>query len=111
MPQEQTNTENQGKTGALLVLGNTLLAPLYWADTRLGISTALIATGAFLYVAYEEGKKRRPVANAVNNANTFFGAHTGDRSTAVNNALANIAEGGAALFDEMMPQMPPNQRM
>lgn len=104
MGREKINTDDVGKTGALLALGNTLLAPLYWLDAKLGLTTALVATGAFLYGAHELGKSRRLGGNLMNKANTFFGSKTGDKSTEVGNALANIATGGAAIFDEIMPK-------
>lgn len=94
-------TDNIGKTGTLIGLVNMLLTPLYWADTRLGLSAALLTTGAFLYGAHEVGKKRRPVENTINNANSFFGPKTGDKSTEVQNTLTNIVVGGSAIFDEI----------
>ncbi|CAM3018970.1 Uncharacterised protein [Legionella steigerwaltii] len=103
MSQAKINIDNVGKTGALVALGNTVLAPLYWVDAKLGLTAAIVATGAFLYGAHEIGKKRRPLQNAGNSLNTFFGGQTGDKSNEVHNALANIATGGAAIFDEIMP--------
>jgi hypothetical protein len=103
MARDKINVDNAGKTAAIVALGNTLLAPLYWADAKLGLTAALIATSAFLYGAHEVGKNRRSFENGVNKANTFFGGYTGDKSTEVNNAMANIAAGGAVLFDEIMP--------
>ena len=104
MPGNEIATDDAGKTGTLLSLGNLILAPLYWADTRLGLSASILATAAFLYGAHEVGKNRRPLENATNRANSFFGAKTGDKSTEVENALANIAVGGAAMFDELFPE-------
>ncbi|MCW8397792.1 hypothetical protein OQJ26_03185 [Legionella sp. PATHC038] len=103
MSQSKINMDDAGKTGALLAIGNTLLAPLYWLDAKFGLTTAIVATGAFLYGAHEIGKKRRAVENGVNNMNSFFGGKTGDKSTEVQNTLANISVGGAAIFDEIMP--------
>lgn len=103
MSQAKINIDDAGKTGALVAVGNTLLAPLYWLDAKLGLTVAIAATSAFLYGAHEIGKNRRVVENGKNNLNTFFGGVTGDKSTEVQNALANIAVGGAAIFDEIMP--------
>lgn len=102
MTQPKISVDDVGKTSALLALGNTFLAPLYWVDSKLGLTAAIVATGAFLYSAHEIGKNRRTLGNAANKANTFFGGLTG-KSTEVENTLANIATGGAALFDEMIP--------
>lgn len=110
MAQDKINIDEAGKTGALIALGNTLLAPLYWADAKIGLTTALVATGAFLYGAHEIGKNRRPVENGVNKMNTFFGSKTGDKSTEVENALANIAAGGGAIFDEIFNPSKGNRR-
>jgi hypothetical protein len=103
MARDKMNADNAGKTAALVALGNTLLAPLYWADAKLGLTAALIATGAFLYSAHEIGKNRRSFENGMNKANTFFGGYTGDKSTEVKTAMGNIAAGGAVIFDEIMP--------
>ncbi|KTD03381.1 hypothetical protein OQJ19_00880 [Fluoribacter gormanii] len=103
MAQDKINIDDAGKTGALVALGNTVLAPLYWVDAKLGLTAAIVATSAFLYGAHEIGKKRRPIGNGVNSLNSFFGGNTGDKSTEVQNALANIVVGGAAIFDEIMP--------
>ncbi|WP_454785894.1 hypothetical protein [Legionella sp. WA2024007413] len=103
MAQDKINMDDAGKTGTLIALGNTILAPLYWVDAKLGLTTAIIGTGVFLYGAHEIGKKRRPIQNGVNNLNSFFGGNTGDKSTEVENAFANIVVGGAAMFDEIMP--------
>ena len=103
MSQSKINMDDAGKTGALLAIGNTILAPLYWLDAKLGLTTAIVVTTAFLVGSHEIGKKRREVENRVNNVNSFFGGITGDKSTEVQNALANIAVGGAAIFDEIMP--------
>lgn len=104
MPRDNISTDDVGKTGTLLSLANMLLASLYWADTRLGLSATILGTAAFLYGAHEIGKNRRPIENATNRANSFFGAKTGDQSTEMHNALANIAAGGAAMFDEVFPE-------
>ncbi|MCW8385240.1 hypothetical protein OQJ18_06330 [Fluoribacter dumoffii] len=103
MSQAKINTDDAGKTTALLALGNMILAPFYWIDSKLGLSIAIAGTGVFLYGAHEIGKNRRTVENGINNMNTFFGRATGDKSTEIQNALANIAVGGAAIFDEIMP--------
>lgn len=105
--QAKIETDDIGKTGTLISLGNLLLAPLYWADSRIGISATILGTAAFLYGAHEVGKNRRPEANTVNRLNSFFGAKTGDQSTEVQNALANIAVGGAAIFDEVFHENKP----
>ncbi|STY28970.1 Uncharacterised protein [Legionella wadsworthii] len=104
MTQNKIDVNDAGKTGALLALGNTVLAPLYWVDAKFGLTTAILATGAFLYGAHEVGKKRRPIENKVNSLNSFFGSKTGDKSTEVENAIANIVVGGSAIFDEIMPK-------
>ncbi|MBI2785311.1 MAG: hypothetical protein HYX60_02970 [Legionella longbeachae] len=104
MSKDKIPTDNAGKTFTLIALGNTLLAPLYWIDSKIGLTTAIIATSAFLYKAHEVGKKRRTTENLLNNANTFFGGPLGDKSTDIHTTLANIAEGGSAIFDEIMPQ-------
>ncbi len=103
MARDKINFDDAGKTGTLLALANTLLAPLYWADAKWGFTTSFFATLALIYGAHEIGKKRRPVENRMNSMNSFFGGKTGDKSTEVQNALANIAVGGAAIFDEIMP--------
>ncbi|MCE0723384.1 MULTISPECIES: hypothetical protein [Legionella] len=103
MAQDKINIDDAGKTGALLALGNTILAPLYWVDAKLGLTTAIVATSAFLYGAHEIGKKRRAVGNGINGMNSFFGGITGDKSTEVQNTVNNIVVGGAAIFDEIMP--------
>lgn len=103
---DEIQTDDVGKTGVLIAGGNMLLAPLYWVDKKLGLYAAILGTAAFLYGAHEVGKDRRPVANAVNHANSFFGAKTGDQSTELQNALKNIAVGGAAIFDEILPDKP-----
>lgn len=104
MLKDEIQTDDIGKTGALIGLGTLLLSPLLWADSKLGLSAVIVGVTAFLYGAHEVGKERRPLENRVNQANTFFGARTGDKSTEVHNALANIAVGGAALFDELLPE-------
>jgi hypothetical protein len=101
MAQDKISTDDIGKTATLIALGNTVLAPLYWVDAKLGLTAAIAGTAGFLYLAHEEGKKRRPVGNAVNQANSFFGGFTGDKSTSVSNTVANIAAGGSAIFDEV----------
>lgn len=72
MAQDKINIDDAGKTGALVALGNTVLAPLYWVDAKLGLTTAIVATGAFLYGAHEIGKKRRAVGNGINGMNSFL---------------------------------------
>lgn len=104
MTRNKIDVNDAGKTGALLALGNTVLASLCWIDTKLGLTAAIMATGAFLYGAHEVGKKRRPIENKVNSLNSFFGSKTGDKSTEVENAIANIVVGGSAIFDEIMPK-------
>ncbi len=102
MLRDEIKTDDIGKTGALLGLGSLLLSPFIWADTKLGLSAALVATAAFLYGAHEVGKNQRPVGNTINQVNSFFGGRT--QSTEVHNALANIAVGGAAIFDEVFQE-------
>lgn len=104
MARDKINIDDAGKTVTLVALLNTILAPLYWVDTKIGLTAALAATAGLLYGAHEIGKQRRPVENRINNMNTFFGSKTGDRSTEVENAAANIAVGGKAIFDEIFPQ-------
>lgn len=101
MARDKINSDSVGKTVTAVALLNTVLAPLYWADAKIGLSAALIATGAFLYSAHEIGKNRRATANGVNRLNTFFGGVTNDQSTELHNTSANIAEGGKVLFDEL----------
>ncbi|ARB91731.1 hypothetical protein [Legionella longbeachae] len=103
MARDKINVDDVGKTVTIAALLNTVLAPLYWADAKIGLSAALVATGAFLYGAHEIGKKRRPAANGINSLNTFFGGATGDKSTEVQNAVANIVVGGKVIFDEVFP--------
>lgn len=104
MPDDLVHSDDIGKTGVLIGAGNMLLAPLYWVDTRLGLSAAIFGTAALLYGAHEVGKNRRPLGNATNKANSFFAPITGDKSTEVQNVFANIAKGGAAIFDEILPE-------
>ncbi len=107
---EKAQKDDYGKAGTLVALGNIVLAPLYWVDGRLGLSAAIIGTAALLYGAHEVGKKRRPVGNAVNNANSFFAPKTGDKSTEMQNMIDNIAIGGAAIFDELIPENKPKKQ-
>ncbi len=103
MDRNGVQTDDLGKTGVLVAVGNMLLAPLYWADTKLGLTATIAGTAALLYGAHEVGKKRRPIENAANNVNSFFGSKTGDKSTEVENLIANIVVGGGAIFDEILP--------
>lgn len=57
MARDKINVDDVGKTVTIAALLNTVLAPLYWADAKIGLSAALVATGAFLYGAHEIGKK------------------------------------------------------
>ncbi|KTD65208.1 hypothetical protein Lsan_0883 [Legionella santicrucis] len=110
MAQDKINVDDVGKTVTIAALLNTVLAPLYWADTKIGLSAALVATGAFLYSAHEIGKRRRPAANGINSLNTFFGGVTGDKSTEIETAAKNVFVGGKVIFDEVFPQGPSNRR-
>ncbi|KTD75152.1 hypothetical protein [Legionella waltersii] len=109
MQPNQASTDDKGKTVTLIALGNTLLAPLWWVDKKIGLTAAIAGTGLFLYLAHEEGKNQRPVGNAVNGMNNFFAPITGDKSTSVSNAMNNIAVGGAAIFDQVMDPLTPKK--
>ncbi|WP_298628272.1 hypothetical protein [uncultured Legionella sp.] len=104
MQRDEIQTDDIGKTGALIGLGALLLSPLIWADSKIGLSALIVGATALLYGAHEVGKEKRPLENKINQANTFFGGMTGDKSTEVHNTLANITKGGAALFDELFPE-------
>lgn len=104
MLKNEIETDDIGKTGTLIGLGALLLSPLLWADTKLGISAVIVGAAAFLYGAHELGKDQRPLENKINKANGFFGGITGDKSTEVPNALANIAVGGGEIFDRIFPK-------
>lgn len=88
------------KTSTLVALINFSFLPLYYMDTRLGLTTSMIVTGIMLQRFYELGKERRPGANLLNTVNTFFAPHTDDPSTELANLGRNVINGGAATFDE-----------
>lgn len=96
-------SEDAQKTGALLALGSFIMAPLVYLDAKLGITAALIVAGGAIYHFHELGKSKRPSANAINSANTFFSGFTGDKSTELDNATKNVIAGGRAQFDEIFP--------
>lgn len=104
MPKDRIATDDIGKTGVLIGTLNLALFPLYWADSKLGVSAALLGTAALLYSAHEVGKNRRPVENAVSKAGSFFAGKTGAKGSELENAMTNIAVGGAALFDQIIPE-------
>ncbi len=104
MPKEEVSTEETKKTAVVLGLGNLILAPLYAFNAKIGFTASLALTGAALYQLHELGKSRRPVPNALNQANNFFSSQTGTTSTEINNAVSNIVNGGAAVFDEFTPR-------
>lgn len=71
MARDKINVDDVGKTVTIAALLNTVLAPLYWADAKIGLSAALVATGAF-YMVRMRLVKRRPAANGINSLNTFL---------------------------------------
>lgn len=104
-------TENQGdkikKTGYLLAALNLILWPIYYADSKIGVSASIALTVGSLFALHEVGKQRRPVENAAVNVRNFFAPATGDSGANIANAVENIAEGGAAVVAELQhPRAP-----
>ena len=103
MPKHGESADKAQKTGVLIAVGNVLLSPLYYADTKLGLAASLALTSAAIYKLHELGKSRRPGANTLNQVNTFFSSQTDTRSSEIENSFRNVVNGGAAIFDEFVP--------
>lgn len=104
MPKGDVSTEDTQKTALLLGVGNLILSPLYYVNAKLGITASLALTAAAIYELHELGKSRRPAGNAVNKANNFFSSITGAESSDIDNAVKNIVNGGAAVYDQITPK-------
>lgn len=99
MPKPDESTDKAGKTGVLMTLGNLILSPLYYADSKWGLAASAALSSAAVYKLHEIGKEKRLGANTAHKAAKFFGAKTDD----VGNAFDNVIEGGAAVFDALAP--------
>ena len=97
---EDKELEEAKKTGILLGVGNLLLWPVYYADSRWGVVASVAASAAALYGLHELGKSRRS-DNPLNQANNFFAQQTGASSNSIDNAFKNLVHGGAAVYDEI----------
>ncbi len=92
--------EKASKTFFLLCAVNLCMAP-FLSQSTTGLLSMLIINGALITHLHSIGKRRRPGANAITAANGFFTNRADQELNEVDNALRNIINGGAALFDDI----------
>lgn len=100
MPKNEIDPEKALKTGVVLGLINLILSPLWLLDAKLGVTASIALSAVAVYQFAQLGRERRPGSNAVNTANNFFVSLFGGSSTDMENTTRNVANGGAAVFDE-----------
>jgi hypothetical protein len=103
MQKNEVSTDQAGKISVLMGALNFLLAPIYWANSKVGLAASISLTGAAIYGLHEVGKEERAGENAVHNVSKFFSPLTGAPSSDMKNALQNIAKGGEVIFDKFAP--------
>ncbi|MDI1351207.1 MAG: hypothetical protein PSV35_00310 [bacterium] len=98
MPSSEISPIQTEKTGFLLGLINLCLAPVYYLDTKLGLTASLAITAGVLYKCHQVGEARRPGANLEHKLKTtLFSAG----SNSCDNSVKNIVDGGAHIVDEV----------
>lgn len=104
MSKEKVDTEETKKTALVLALGNILLAPLYYFNSKVGFTASVALTGAALYQLHDLGKEERSAENFFHNAGTFFLSQTDASKANVDNTVSNIVKGGAIIYDGLAPR-------
>lgn len=104
--QQQKDQTQTLQTAGLLLAANMVLAPLWYANEKLGLTAAFAATVALLYGLHQVGVDNRPVANTINKANNFFSPlipNSTPTIDSIDNAVHNIIEGGGLVCGSLTP--------
>lgn len=100
MGNDRSIEEKLSKTAAVFAVVETISLTLTLIDSRVGLAFAIGANIFTLYKLHDFGHHRRAGANAVNNVHGLFAARTGRRTHDAENAIRNVINGGAYVFDE-----------
>jgi len=95
MPVTEQEASQLKQTGVIFLIGNTLLAPLYYADNKLGVFASICVTLGLGYVLCEEGKKERTKTRS-----SFFSSPPSE--SPVEGAFNNILAGGEKLSNNLI---------
>lgn len=108
------------KTVALFSGANLACSLVACADGRVGFIGALIMNSWLIYQLHELGKSRRPGANLVVQGTDvvsrlsqgLFGkkAEKAIQDDKLDNAVRNVCNGGAAMFDSICATLSPSHR-
>lgn len=93
--------EKMSKTGTVLGIASLLMAPLLLIDARLGLVAMLAVDGILLASMHDVGRRRRPGSNALVVANSIFADRANRQVAETDNAIRNVINGGAALYDDL----------
>lgn len=94
MPVTEDEARQLKQTGIIFLVGNALLAPVYFANSKVGTWLGVVATLGLGYFLHEEGKKERAKPSL-----GIFSSPSSGAEDVFNNVLA----GGKKICDAYTP--------
>jgi len=110
MHHPKEDTTQLVETGKLVGLLNVLLAPVYYANSKWGVTASIAATGATLYLCKKIGEEQRIQESEVESTSVahiggFFSGTTAEKKQpkeAIEQTFGDVIAGGSALYNSLM---------
>ncbi|RUR10545.1 hypothetical protein [Legionella sp. km772] len=92
MPVTEKEVSQLKQTGVIFAIGNALLAPVYYADNKWGVTASIAATLGLGYFLHAQGKQQRE-----SNKSAFFSSPS---DSGMEEAFNNILAGGEKVCEQ-----------
>lgn len=104
MPGKDQELSDAQKTGILLLIGNTLLWPVYYISGRAGVAISVVVSATAIWGMHKTGEETNPVNKAKATVSTFF--EEPDINKQLDRNMKQVTRGGAELFDAITHTTP-----